>query len=121
MNKQPTPPPVDGSFVNLVQQHRQSQMLNEIGQAIRSITDAALLTGKPGGITIKLVFNPTQSGAIEIADDIKVIMPKAKKPSTLFFLHEGTLVRNNPNQLEMPLREVESAPVDVETLRSVAQ
>ena len=32
----------------------------------------------------------------------------------------GNLTRNNPNQLEMSLRAVESAPVDVEALKKVS-
>ena len=116
-------PPVDASFVNLLQQHRYGECLNELGQHMRNITDAAQLTGKPGLLTIKILFEPTKSGAVEILDDIAVKMPKGEKEGTLFFIGEGgALMRNNPNQLEMPLRTIEGgAPVDVESLRKVSQ
>lgn len=117
------PAEIDQSFVLLLQQHRLGGALNELGQALRNITDACLLTGNPGGITLKIAIDPTKSGAVEILDDIKVTMPKAEKISSLFFVGEGgALVRNNPNQLEMPLRSIEGgALVDVNSLRQVSQ
>ena len=112
---------LDSSFITLLQNHRLGGALNELGQALRTVADAAQLTGKPGGITLKIAIAPTNSGAVEILDDIKVTMPKAEKEGSLFFVGEdGNLLRNNPNQLEMPLRAVESAPVDVEALKKVS-
>ena len=112
---------LDSSFITLLQNHRQGGALNELGQALRTVADAAQLTGKPGGITLKVAITPTNSGAVEILDDIKITMPKAEKEGSLFFVGEdGNLLRNNPNQLEMPLRAVESTPVDVDTLKKVS-
>jgi hypothetical protein len=114
---------IDPSFTNLLQQHRQGGCLDELGQALRDVIDAAQLTGNPGVITLKLMIDPTKSGAMEIYDDLKVTMPKAEKVGSLFFVGEGgALVRNNPNQLEMPLRSIEGgAVVDVNNLRQVNQ
>jgi len=112
---------LDSSFITLLQNHRQGGALNELGQALRTVADAAQLTGKPGGITLKVAIAPTNSGAVEILDDIKITMPKAEKIGSLFFVGEdGNLLRNNPNQLEMPLRAVESAPMDVEALKKAS-
>lgn len=114
---------IDSSFTNLLQQHRQGGCLDELGQALRDVTDAAQLTGNPGVIILKVMIDPTKSGAVEIYDDIKVTMPKAEKVGSLFFVGEGgALVRSNPNQLEMPLRSIEGgAVVDVNNLRQVSQ
>jgi len=115
---------IDPSFSNLLQQHRLGGCLDELGQALRTVTDAALLTGNAGVITLKVMIDPTKSGAVEIYDDIKITMPKAEKVGSLFFVGEnGMLQRNNPNQLEMPLRSIQggAAPVDVENLRTVGQ
>ena len=123
MKNKPSEEPInlDSSFITLLQNHRHGGALNELGQALRTVADAATLTGKPGGITLKIAIGPTNSGAIEILDDIKITMPKADKEGSLFFVGEdGNLLRNNPNQLEMPLRAVESAPVDVEALKKVS-
>ena len=106
--KEPSETPVDNSFVTLLQQHRGGEVLNELGQALRTVTDATQLTGKPGGIILKISIDPTSSAAVQILDDIKVVMPKAEKVGSLFFIGEGgALLRNNPNQLEMTLRTVE--------------
>ncbi len=114
---------IDPSFTNLLQQHRLGGCLDELGQALRTVVDAAVLTGNPGGITLKLVVSPTQSAAIEIYDEVTIKMPKAEKVGSLFFAGEnGVLTRHNPNQLEMKLRSVEGgAAVDVENLRQVGQ
>lgn len=121
--KPDAPNHIDPSFSNLLQQHRLGGCLDDLGQSLRDVTDAALLTGKAGMITLKLMVDPTKSGAVEIYDDIVVKMPKAEKTGSLFFVGpDGILVRNNPNQLEMPLRSIEGgAPVDVESLRKVSQ
>lgn len=114
---------IDPSFTNLLQQHRLGGCLDELGQALRDVTDAAQTTGNPGVITLKIMIDPTKSAAIEIYDDIKVTMPKAEKVGSLFFVGEnGALMRNNPNQLEMTLRSVEGGvTVEVENLRKVSQ
>ena len=114
---------IDPSFTNLLQQHRMGGCLDDLGQKLRDVTDAAQLTGSPGMITLKLMIAPTKSGAVEIYDEIVTKMPKAEKVGSLFFVGEGgVLTRHNPNQLEMPLRSIEGGkPVDVETLRKVGE
>ncbi len=115
---------IDPSFSNLLQQHRQGGCLDELGQALRDVTDAALLTGNPGVITLKIMIDPTKSGAVECYDDITIKMPKSEKVGSLFFVgQDGKLQRNNPAQLEMPLRSIQGgvATVDVENLRQVTQ
>ncbi len=114
---------IDQSFVMLLTQHRGGEALNELGQALRDVTDAALLTGNPGVITLKLMIDPTKSGAVELYDDQKITMPKAEKVGSLFFVgQDGKLQRNNPAQLEMPLRSIQGGVVqDAENLRQVTQ
>jgi hypothetical protein len=120
---EPSETPVDNSFVSVLQLHRGGEALNELGQALRTITDAAQLTGKPGGITLKIIIAPTSSGAVEIMDSVKLTLPKADKISSLFFVGEnGVLLRNNPAQLEMPLRSIEGGvTADLTNLRQVGQ
>lgn len=110
-------------FTYLLQQHRQGGCLDELGQALRDVTDAAQLTGNPGVIILKVMIDPTKSGAVEIYDDIKITMPKAEKVGSLFFVGEnGVLQRNNPNQLEMSLRSIEGGVAqNTENLRQVSQ
>ena len=121
MNEQTTG--VDSTFLTLLQQHRSGGCLNDVGQAIRNITDLAQTTGKPGGFTLKFVFDPTRSGAVEVADDLKIVLPKSDKETSLFFVGEnGSLQRNNPNQLEMPLRSIEGGAAEsLTSLRQVTQ
>lgn len=114
---------VDSTFLTLLQQHRGGGCLQDVGQAIRNITDLAQTTGKPGGFTLKFVFDPTRSGAVEVADDLKIVLPKSEKETSLFFVGEnGVLQRNNPNQLEMSLRSIEGGVAqNTENLRQVSQ
>ena len=63
-------PKVDTSFAIMLQQHRQGSALTELGQALRTVMDAALMTGKPGGITLKIAIAPTNSGTVVDATNI---------------------------------------------------
>lgn len=73
--------------------------LYDVGRAVRD-------TRKEG--TIKLTVKLTPTGKSFIVDaKIETKVPEHDRPSTTFFMTpEGTLMRNDPNQPRLPLREV---------------
>ena len=115
--------PIDSAFLSLLQLHRNGQALDDLSQAMREATEAAQLQGKVAVITLKIAIKPAGngSGAIVVADDIKVKLPMPDKVTSFFFCDEaGNLHRNDPRQKELPLRSIEGgAPVDVQTLKKV--
>lgn len=117
-------PPIDAAFLTLLQLHRSGQALNDLGAAMREAIESAQTTGKPAVITFKVAFKPAGngSGAVVVADDVKLKLPIPEKVTSFFYCDEhGNLHRNDPNQRELPLRTIQGgAPVDVETLKKAS-
>lgn len=127
MNTKPntdSSPNIDSAFLQLLQLHRDGQVLNDLATAMREAIEASQLQGKPAGLTLKLVFKPAANGsnAVMVADKIKTTLPEPRPVTSFFFSDDhGNLHRNDPNQKELPLRTIQGgAPVDVTTLRQVA-
>ena len=71
--------------------------LSEVVQAVRE-------TQKVGGLTLDLKVKPNGDTVI-ITDSIKSKVPEGTRADTLFFTtSDGSLVRNDPAQTEMPLK-----------------
>lgn len=91
--------------------------LREVTSEMYEVMRAVRETRKPGKITIVLDVKPTGRGSVEVAATHTEKVPEHDRPSTTFFLTpDGTPVRNDPDQLQMPLREVETprnAPINV--------
>ena len=88
-------------------------------------TNAPWLTvsGSPitGGGTITLNVSISPTGKSFIVDaKVSAKIPEHDRPSTTFFMTpEGTLMRNDPNQPRLPLREVvDKQTGELRTVRS---
>lgn len=82
---------------------------NELSERLREVVEGCRKTGKQGTLTLKLTVKPQGmgTGQYEIHDDITDKVPQLDKGMTLMFgTPEGNLQRNDPNQRELPLREV---------------
>lgn len=90
---------------------RNGALLDELSTALNKLVGEMTSTGKPGSLTLTLAFKPHKSGAIDIADDVKVKSPKEERGTTLMFATpEGNLQRNDPRQGELPgLRKVDNS------------
>lgn len=94
-----------------------SDVLGELenGQALRDLTRlqyevvrAVLDTVKKGSLTITIEYTPTGRGSVETDVKITAKAPEHGRPSTTFFATpEGTLMRDDPKQPKLPLREVD--------------
>lgn len=79
--------------------HELTAKLYEVGRAVRE-------TRKEGSIKLSIKLSPTGKSFILDAK-IEAKVPEHDRPSTTFFMtDEGTLMRNDPNQPRLPLREV---------------
>lgn len=90
---------------------RKGRMLHELSAKLEELTTAVREHNKKGELTLKLSVSPQESrrsvgmGSITVVvdDTIKLSKPEPRKASTLFFAsRNGTLTRNNPDQMEMP-------------------
>lgn len=105
-----TQPAINNHFNAMLAEHREGEAISDLSEAMAEVTEAALLTGRAGSFSIKFTIKPAggkSAVAVTIEDDIKVTLPKAEKISSIFFAHDGALVRNNPNQ-----RVLNFAPVE---------
>ena len=99
---------INNSFINTLTAHREGDAIQELSEKLAEVCDAALLTGRAGKITLTFTVKPAGKSALAIVleDDITVKVPKAEKVNSIFFLHEGALVRDNPKQLKMEFKPV---------------
>ncbi len=79
-----------------------SEMLNELVRACRD-------TNKVGELTLKIKVRPDgATGQYFLEDQLSANTPKPERGKTLFFgTPEGNLQRQDPNQKELELRNVE--------------
>jgi len=86
------------------------QILRDLTEALRNVTHAVRETRKKGKLTLTIELVPTGRGSIEAHADYKAVEPEHDRPSTTFFVApDGTLMRDDPNQPRLPLREVKGA------------
>lgn len=129
MTTNPTKPPIDepaaplnNNFSHFLSIHREGEAIHELSEALAKVSEAALLTGRAGAVTIKLTVKAAgkTANALVIEDDITTKMPKADKVNSIFFYDHGALVRDNPKQLKLALKEVPGgapAAIEVATLK----
>lgn len=117
---------INNSFINTLTQHREGGAIEDLSAALAEVSEAALLTGRAGKIKISLTIKPAGGKsrvAVVIEDDISTTLPKAEKVNSIFFFHEGALLRDNPAQLQMKLTAVaggiqEEAPAKAAVINS---
>lgn len=62
---------------------------------------------KVGEITVTIKVSPNGDNAVSVVAAVKSKVPESARGVTVFFADGGgTLLRRNPNQPELPLREV---------------
>lgn len=77
----------------------------EITTSLAEVVRATMETGKVGALTIALKIRPTASNAVQVECDIKTKVPAKPTPPTIFFVaNEDSLVRQDPNQMRLPLK-----------------
>lgn len=118
-------PAIDGAFLAMMQQHRKGASLTDLSDAIRQVTEAVQLTGRPGSVTFKVSIRPaSKGGAMVVEDDISTKLPKSDKEGSIFFADDKhNLLREDPNQAVLPLRSIEGGAGEQkpEALRKVGE
>lgn len=122
LDEQVMPPP-DSAFLNLLQHHRNGNLLSDLSKAIRECVEACENQGKVAGITLKIAIKPAGngSGAVVVADKLAVKLPEPTPVTSFFFSDEaGNLHRNDPRQKELPLKVIKTTTVE-QPLRQAAR
>lgn len=109
MNDKTEPELLANSFMQLLQEHRGGNCLNELSNLLTEVVRGVRLTGKAGSIQLKVNVKPAGKGvgAVTITDDITEKVPVFEAEATFRFATEdGQLVRNDPRQKELRFTSV---------------
>lgn len=94
-------------FTDILGELENGYLLKELTAKVYEVVRASRETRKPGAIKIAIKISPTGRGSVELDAKIDASIPEHDRPTTTFFLTpEGTMMRNDPNQPRLPLREV---------------
>lgn len=100
-------------FIKFLQEHRSGATHEDISDKIRELVAAVTDEGKGGKITITLAVKPMGKGdGLEVSVETKSTLPKSPPGVSIFFASpENSLVRQDPRQQAMELREAPPAHV----------
>lgn len=94
-------------FTDVLGELENGYLLKELTSKVYEIVRAVRETRKPGALKLAVKISPTGRGSVELDAKIDANVPEHDRPTTTFFMSpDGTLLRNDPNQPRLPLREV---------------
>ncbi len=96
-------------FLDFLREHRNGVSHDELSDALQELVAAVVEEGKAGRLTLTISVKPadTGGGALLVADDIKIVPPKRTKSGSIFFASpENNLIRQDPKQTTLPLRDI---------------
>lgn len=97
-------------FADFLQEMAAGDTHSELSVALNELVTAVTVTGKVGTLTLTIKVKPAgrnSEATVLITDDVKVKVPVGDRPESVFFVDtSGNVVRHNPNQGRLPLREV---------------
>lgn len=83
---------------------------DECTEELAELIKAVRLTGKKGTLTLTIevgMLDKSSEDAMRITGDVKTKPPRLDKPTTIMFsTYDGDLLRDDPEQLKMELRQV---------------
>mgnify|MGYP000906929992 FL=1 len=99
---------IDGKpFTDFLREVEDGYLNRDLTNEINKVIAAVRETRKAGKLKLVLEFTPTGKGAISVDADYDATVPEHDRPSTTFFTDsDGQLVRDDPRQPKLPLREV---------------
>lgn len=109
---------MSGKFFTTLRELRAGTTLDELDSAISEVVAAVKNTRKPGEIIFKLKIRPPRTGTgkyLHLDGDVVTKVPKQDRSDTIFFpLSDNSLTRNDPDQLPLQLRAVDSTNTTVD-------
>jgi hypothetical protein len=94
-------------FADVIRELSGGQIYEDLTTKLGEIVTGVLETRKQGEISLKLTVKPNGDGSVRVISDVKQKVPEPPRGDTLFFAtSSGSLIRNDPRQSELALREV---------------
>lgn len=102
-------------MMKFLREHRNGVTIDDLGDALQTLNEAVATEEKGGSLTITISVSPMSktSGAYEVKVAHSLSLPKKPAGSSIFYLSpENTLVRDDPRQTKMELRDIgPAAPI----------
>lgn len=113
MTENQTTAEVSNAFTRMLQELNKGATVGDLSEAMQACVAHSRETGKTSEIKYTIKFTPAGE-AMAVTDKIETKLPKEdRKVSTFFPTEENTLVRNNPAQQDLALREVPKPPTEL--------
>ena len=118
MNDTECKPGVDKAFLNVLGNHRSGVIITDTSVALKQATAAVQLTGKPAKVILTMILRPASAGSVGtlvFEPRIRTVIPESVPAGSIFYANaDFDLVRNDPGQASLELREVITAPAATE-------
>ena len=109
-------PAPGGNFIALLQGKTGGVTLPQLDTELAELVNTVRATGRPGTLTYKVKILPNAKKGVRIEDTVDVKRPKEEVGVSFFWVGDGgELLRNDPNQTELPLRIVDDVPAPLKT------
>jgi hypothetical protein len=96
-------------FSLFLSEHRNGVLHDELSDKLQELVAGVAEEGKAGKLTLTITIKPANAGegAFAVSDEIKITPPKETKSGSIFFVSpENNLIRDDPRQRTLDLREV---------------
>ena len=107
-------------FADVLRDMSAGKTYDDLTAALAEVVEAVITTRKNGELVLKIGIKPNGENSVRVVDEIKVKVPQPARGETLFFTTaSGSLLRNDPRQSELPLREVKAEPTPLKEAANV--
>ena len=98
-------------FMDFLREHRGGATHDELSDALQALVAAVTEEGKTGKLTLTLTMKPIgKNDGLEVSLEHKLNPPKVTPGTSIFFpTPENNLVRQDPRQQALELREIAPA------------
>lgn len=107
-------PSIDRAALNILEAHKNGRIITDLSAALKQVTAAVQLTNKGGSVTLTMKVTPASKGdasTLVFLPKVKSSIPEAEVPGSIFYADaDFNLVREDPNQAKLDLKEAPEAP-----------
>ena len=99
-------------FMDFLREHRSGLTHDELSEKLQELVAGVTTEGKAGTLTFTISIKPAgrDSGTLEVGCDVRTKLPKSPPGVSIFFATpENNLMRSDPRQQAMELREITPA------------
>jgi hypothetical protein len=96
------------AFAEFMREHRNGATHDDLSDRLQELVAAVVEENRAGHLTLTISVKPVgKSGGLEVGAEVKLSAPKPVAGVSIFFATpEGSLIRQDPRQTALELREV---------------